>query len=77
MANSIEEIYGKKYDVVVTMIYNGIMRVEADSEEEALEKAQKMLDSKGLKNAPNEIEIPNGTFHFGEATADYATLDEE
>lgn len=74
---STEEVKGKKYDVDVTMVYNGIMRVEADSEDEALEKAQEMLDAKGLKNAPNEIEVPNGCFHFGEATADYATLTEE
>lgn len=66
--------FTKEYDVDVTMIYNGIMRVEADSEDEALEKAQKMLDAKGLKNAPDEIEIPNGTFYFGEATADNAVV---
>lgn len=61
-----------KYQVQMTCIYNGIAEVEANSEEEALEKVGLSLDSEGLKDFPDEVSVPFGTFTFGEATADYA-----
>lgn len=48
-----------KYVVNCTQIYNGQVEVEADSEEEALEKGQDMI-REGLVD-----------FQFGEATADF------
>ena len=51
-----------KYIVECTKIYNGSMIVEANSEEEAVQKAQDNL-------AENTECID---WNFGEATADYA-----
>lgn len=62
----------KKYQVECTCVYNGTMFVKATSEEDALEKASEMLDSDGLKNFPDSVNVPNGSFMFGEATADWA-----
>ena len=51
-----------KYNVSCTMIYNGNMCIEANSNEEAVNKAQQML-----------IDDYNACdWEFGEATADYA-----
>ena len=59
----------KKFGVTCTMIYNGYIEVEAETEEEALEKAQKKLSSKtDCALFPSQI----GDFDFGECTADYA-----
>lgn len=66
----------KTYDVTLTLIYNGSMTVQAEDEEQALEIAQKSLNNETLKDFPNEVEIPNGSFIFGEATADDADLSE-
>lgn len=64
----------KKYNVELTCIYNGTLRVEAETEIEAIQKANEALNSENLKAFPDEIDIPNGYFSFGEATADYAYL---
>jgi hypothetical protein len=66
----------KTYDVTLTLIYNGSMTVQAEDEEQALKIAQENLNNKTLKDFPNGVEIPNGSFTFGEATADYASLSE-
>lgn len=46
------------YDVTCTKIYNGTIRVEAESQEEAMQYAQEHLD---------QVD-----FDFGEITVDYA-----
>lgn len=61
----------KTYDVSLTCIYNGCMKVRADNEDDALQNAQEMLDSETLSEFPDYVKIPNGGFWFGEATADY------
>ena len=48
-----------KYVVNCTQIYNGQVEVEADSEEEALQKGQEMVCEELVD------------FQFGEATADF------
>lgn len=65
-----------KYRVELTLVYNGSMVVEAENGKEAFEKAQNTLNRKTLKEFPNHVEIPNGSFQFGEATADYAYIEE-
>lgn len=64
----------KTYDITLTVIYNGSMTVKAENEEQALQLAQESLNHETLKEFPNGVEIPNGSFTFGEATADYADL---
>lgn len=64
----------KTYDITLTLIYNGAMTVKAENEEQALQIAQESLNHETLKDFPNEVQIPNGSFKFGEATADYADL---
>ena len=65
----------KKYNVEWTCIYNGTMEVEAETEMEALQKANDALNSENLKAFPDEVKISNGSFSF--ATADYAYLADE
>ena len=60
----------KNYRIDLTCIYNGSMVVEAETEEEALQIAQESLNDKTLKEFPDYVELPNGGFQFGEATAD-------
>lgn len=62
----------KTYDVTLTCVYNGSMKVRADNENDALRKAGEMLDSTALGEFPDYVKVPNGGFWFGEATADYA-----
>ena len=66
----------KTYIVDITCIYNGTMRIEAESEEDALSIAQKDLNARTLKDLPDYVELPNdGSLAFGEATADYVQED--
>ena len=53
-----------RYRVNLTMIHNGSIEVEADSENEAVEYVKENMDT----IAPNDL------FNFGEKTADYADL---
>ena len=62
----------KTYDVTLTCIYNGSVKVRADNEDDALRKAEEMLDSTALEEFPDYVAMPNGGFWFGEASADYA-----
>lgn len=61
----------KNYKVELTCIYNGYVKVKAESENEALAIAGDMLNSENLSEFPDYVNIPNGSFTFGEATADY------
>lgn len=66
----------KTYKVELSCIYNGVMTVQANNEKDALEKATEMLNSENLNGFPDTVEIPNGHFDFGEATADYCDEEE-
>lgn len=59
------------YEVTLSCTYNGVMNVECESEEEAIRIAQEALNAQNLKGFPDRVEIPNGSFTFGEATADF------
>lgn len=61
----------KTYRVSLSCVYNGYMNVKADSEYDALCKADEALNSETLSEFPEYVEIPNGEFQFGEATADF------
>ena len=61
----------KRYVVECTVVYNGSIEVEADNEQEAIEKASNELGGKNLDSFPNEVTAGDATFMFGEATADY------
>lgn len=61
----------KNYKVELTCVYNGYVKVKAESESEALAIAGDMLDNENLSGFPDYVQIPNGSFTFGEATADY------
>lgn len=61
-----------KYRVELSCIYNGVMTVEAESIDDALEIAQDNLNHETLKGFPDIVVIPNATFKFGEATAENA-----
>lgn len=65
-----------RYRVELVLTYNGSMTVEAKNVREAVEKAQNALNAETLKEFPDHVEIPNGSFQFGEATADYAYEEE-
>lgn len=65
----------KKYEVEITAIYNGIVTIEANSEEEARCKVEDQLYGDNLAGLPDYVNVPigeGGHFSFGEATADYA-----
>lgn len=66
-----------QYAVELTLIYNGTAHIEADSQEEALEKARESLNHETLAPFPDSVDIPDGSFYFGEATADYAYQEPE
>lgn len=61
----------RTYRVNLTCIYNGYMNVKADNENDALCKTDEMLNCETLADFPDDVELPNGKFSFGEATADY------
>ena len=66
-----------KYTVELELTYNGTMTVNADSEEDAVEIANKRLNADTLKPFPDEVKIPNGKFTFESAVACYAYEEEE
>lgn len=61
----------KLFTVTCTIVYNGSMQVEAESEDEAVSKVQEQL-SYHAGSLPSDLEAGDATFFFGEATADYA-----
>ena len=65
------------YIVECSVVYNGCIAVEAKNADEAVELvSNKILYGNNLKNFPDEVEVGDAVFSFGEATADYAYQDE-
>lgn len=62
----------KRFQVEMTCVYFGTAIVEAENEDEALKIVEESLDNEGLKDFPNEVKVPYGTFTFSAATADNA-----
>jgi hypothetical protein len=61
----------KTYRVSLSCVYNGYMNVKADNEDDALRKANEMLNCETLSEFPQYVDMPYGEFQFGEATADF------
>lgn len=61
----------KKFGITMTMIYNGYVEIEAETEDEALDLAEELLNKEGgdVDKAPYKI---GEHFSFGEATCDAA-----
>ena len=62
----------KKFSVTCTLIYNGEMEVEATDEEDAVNKAQQLLNRRVPGDLPDSGSIGGVPFTYGEATADFA-----
>lgn len=69
-----KEAKKRKYQVGCTVIYNGTAVVEAESWEEALKIVEDGFNPDTLKDFPDDVTAGKATFHFGEATADYADI---
>lgn len=61
----------KTYRVSLSCVYNGYMNVKADNEDDALRKANEMLNCETLSEFPQYVDMPYGEFQFDEATADF------
>ena len=64
----------KTFNVVCTLIYNGNVEIEADTIEEALNKAEKNFERDVKNNGPYSVHSGDVCFEFGEMTADYAEV---
>ena len=62
----------KEYSVECSMTYNGHVKVNAESQEDAIEKAERLMDSKYGDDFPNYGKFGLVTFEFSDATADSA-----
>ena len=62
----------KEYSVECSMTYNGHVKVNAESQEDAIEKAERLMDSKHGDDFPNYGKFGLVTFKFSDATADSA-----
>ena len=62
----------KEYSVECNMTYNGHVKVNAESQEDAIEKAERLMDSKYGDDFPNYGKFGLVTFKFSDATADSA-----
>lgn len=60
----------KTYAVIATAIYNGYMTIDAESHEEAQEKAREMFSNENLQGFPNGVDVGDMHFDFGEVTID-------
>lgn len=65
-----------KYQVICTLMYNGLIEVEASNPDEAVMKADSELRENG-NSFQSEIKAGEAVFDFGEATADYCLNEEE
>ena len=61
-----------EYSVECSMIYNGHVKVNAESQDDAIEKAERLMDSKYGDDFPNYGKFGLVTFKFSDATADSA-----
>lgn len=61
----------KIFEVRTTMIYGTSYFIDANNEEDAMEKVRNRLD-KGEEDIPNSIQVGGVDFDFGEITVDYA-----
>ena len=62
----------KEYSVECSMTYNGHVKVNAESQEDAIKKAEMLMDSKYGDDFPNYGKFGLVTFKFSDATADSA-----
>ena len=62
----------KEYSVECSMTYNGHVKVNAESQEDAIKKAERLMDSKYGDDFPNYGKFGLVTFKFSDATADSA-----
>ena len=62
----------KEYSVECSVTYNGHVKVNAESQEDAIEKAERLMDSKYGDDFPNYGKFGLVTFKFSDATADSA-----
>ena len=62
----------KEYSVECSMTYNGHVKVNAESQEDAIKKAERLMDSKYGDDFPNYGKLGLVTFKFSDATADFA-----
>lgn len=58
----------KKYVVECTATYYGHIKVKATSEMEAINNAEALLNAETLNISPNEVEVGNVNFTFGDAS---------
>ena len=69
-----------KYAITYTTVYNGYAEVEAADKNEAMVKAQEILDISNLSEFPNSVELTDndgehvGCFDYGETTVDYVEM---
>ena len=62
----------KEYSVECSVTYKGHVKVNAESQEDAIEKAERLMDSKYGDDFPNYGKFGLVTFKFSDATADSA-----
>ena len=62
----------KEYSVECSVTYNGHVKVNSESQEDAIEKAERLMDSKYGDDFPNYGKFGLVTFKFSDATADSA-----
>lgn len=58
----------KEYVVECTATYYGHIKVKATSEMEAINNAEALLNAETLNISPNEVEVGNVNFTFGDAS---------
>lgn len=64
----------KEYVVECAVTYYGHTKVKATSEMEAINNAEALLNAETLKIFPNEVEVGNVNFTFGDASGCNAYL---
>ena len=67
----------KEYVVECAVTYNGLVKVKAKSEMEAINNAEALLNAETLNISPNEVEVGNVNFTFGDASGYNAYLADE
>lgn len=67
----------KEYVVECAVTYNGLVKVKAKSEMEAINNAEALLNAETLNISPNEVEVGNVNFTFADASGYNAYLADE